>query len=300
MIVIVNDSIRGVVSNEEILWSRLEKNLPNCIGVSLGQLEIPLEDKLASLKPDLVIQNANLGKISNYKTISFLQDPLLEMRKYFEPLSVRLKAKIRGRQTFSDRIKKQLESFHGSIKVTNSNFMANMYKKMGSFEVIHLGVDHDLFKPLNKDELKKKYHIPDDRTVKIFVGSQNLIKGFEKIKKMIQGDTRIYWILVLKDSKLESGHNYTTFYQVSQNNLAELYNCADQLVSKSLLESFGLAMVEAMFCNIPVDAPKTGIFWDWSPSFNNPRKEALDYGLDKNTWINKWKKFVSKCTQNCQ
>ena len=56
--------------------------------------------------------------------------------------------------------------------------------------------------------------------------------------------------------------------KVSQKVLAELYNSADLCVSRSITESFGLALVEAMFCDVPVDVPKIGVFWDWDFFFS--------------------------------
>lgn len=284
--------MRGVVSNEEVFWSILQKNIPECIGIGTADLDIPIETKLAEIKPSLVIQNANLGKVSNYKTISFLQDPALEMKKHFESFQTRIRAKIRGRETLTTRLKKQIESFEGSTRVTNSNYMVNMYKKYGDFHVIPMGVDNDLFRPLDKKEMRKKYGIPPDSKVNIFVGSTHPVKGFSKIQKMIQDDSRIFWILVLKDVSMPAGHNYAVFHKVPHSQLVELYSCADLCVSRSVTESFGLAMVEAMFCDVPVDTTKVGVFWDWQPDFLHPRKSAFDFGLDKNTWMNRWKGLV--------
>lgn len=256
---------------------------------------VELENKLDELNPLLIIQNANLGRITTkYKTISFLQDPLIEIRKYFHPLHLRVRARIRGRITISNKIEQQMNSLRESIRVTNSNYMANMYKKAGTFKVIPMGVDHELFRPMDKQYVRRKYGIPNDRRVNIFVGSQHPVKGFDKIQRMIQ-DGSTFWVLVLKDSQLEPGHNYTAFYRVSQDVLAELYNCADMCIARSVTESFGLSTIEAMFCNIPVDATKTGIFWDWHPEFKEPRKEALEYGLDKYTWMKNWTDFVNSC-----
>ncbi len=297
MIVVVNDSIRGVVSNEETFWSFLEKEMPDCKGISLSELDVSLENKLIELNPDIIIQNANLGKISNYKTISFLQDPIIEMKEKFDSFELRIKSKIRGRETYSDRINNQLKSLETSIKVTNSNYMANMYKNIGKFKVIPMGVDHELFTPLNKKELRKKYKIPLDRKVNIFVGSQHSVKGFSEIQKMIQEEPDTFWILVFKDSKIENGHNFVCFEKLSQDILVELFNCADLCVSRSITESFGLALVEAMFCDVPVDVPKIGIFWDWEPDFNNPRKAALEFRLDKDSCMKNWKEFVNSCIE---
>jgi len=294
LIVILNDYIRGTVSNEETFWSRLEEELDNTVAISTAKLDVPLNEKLRELNTELVIQNANWGKLSEYKTISFLQDPFFEMKKIFEPFWLKMRLKIRKRESIDDKIKLQLESLKDSIKITNSNFMAKMYEKAGKFQVISMGVDHELFKPLNKERLRRKYNLPQNKKIKIFVGSTHKIKGFEIIKKMISEDTSSFWILVLKDTDIGPGHNFITFTKISQPTLVELYNCADLFVSRSLVESFGLAAVEAMFCDLPVDTTKTGVFWDWEPNMNNPREEVMKKGFDKNTWMNNWKNLVKQ------
>jgi glycosyltransferase involved in cell wall biosynthesis len=294
MILIITDNIRGVVSNEETLWSVLEKNIPESKGISINSLKIPIKEKIDEVKPDLILQNANLGKISNYKTISFLQDPFIEMIKKCQPMSMFVRAKLRGRETFQDKLKKQKESLENSIRVTNSNYMSNMYNEIGDFKVLPLGVDSDLFHQMDKIQMRDKYNIPNDRTVKIFVGSQHLVKGFQKIIKMINEDPAIFWILVLKDNKIPDGHNYKVFSKISQNVLAELYNCADVCVSKSITESFGLSLVEAMFCNIPVEVPKIGIFWDWDANMEKPREAVFGKKLDMNSFIDNWKMLLKK------
>ena len=295
MILIVHDSIIGVESNQEIFWSRIGKEFKDTVSISTSKLNVPLEEKIKGLNPDLVIQSAILGKLTNYKTISFVQNPWPEMRRLLESPITRMWMKFRGRNPFYDMMMAlQNESLKDSVKVANSNFTAKMYHKVGKFKVIPMGVDHELFKPMDKKELRKKHNLPTDKTIKIFVGSTHPVKGWKHIKKMIQEDTSCYWILVLKDGDIGSGHNFVTFYKISQDILAELYNCADLLVAKSVVESFGLAVVEAMMCDLPVDVTKTGVFWDWDPDMNNPRDEAIKKGLDKYTWMKNWREFVSE------
>ena len=294
MIVIVPPFIRGVESNQEIFWSRIEKEFKDSVTIDTAKLNISLQQKLIELKPDLVISVSDVGKISDYKTISFVENPFLHMNKSCNSFLLKMRLKIRKRQSYATKTQLQIESLKDSIKVTNSNFMAEMYHKVGKFKVIPMGVDHELFRPMDKKELRKKYGLPMNKTIKIFVGSTHKVKGWKHIKKMIQEDTSCYWILVLKDVDISSGHNFVTFCKVSQNILAELYNCADLLVAKSVVESFGLAVVEAMMCDLPVDVTKTGVFWDWEPDMNNPRDEAMKKGLDKYTWMKNWREFVSE------
>ena len=271
-----------------MFWEVLIENIPNSKGIDFDSLTVPIKEKLDELKPDWIIQNALLGKISDYKTISFLQDPYIEMIKKCQPMSLYWRARLRGRQTMQDKLKKQKESLENSIRVTNSNYMSDMYSELGDFTVIPLGVNSELFHPMDKIQTRKKYNIPKDKTVKIFVGSQHPVKGFDKIIRMINESPNVFWILVLKDKKIPDGHNYKVFVKISQKILSELYNCADICVSRSVTESFGLALVEAMFCNIPVDVPKIGIFWDWDPDIENARVEAFKKKLDIDSFIKRW------------
>ena len=288
MNLIINHNLRGTVSNERMFWEVLIENIPNSKGIDFDSLTVPIKEKLDELKPDWIIQNALLGKISDYKTISFLQDPYIEMIKKCQPMSLYWRARLRGRQTMQDKLKKQKESLENSIRVTNSNYMSDMYSELGDFTVIPLGVNSELFHPMDKIQTRKKYNIPKDKTVKIFVGSQHPVKGFDKIIRMINESPNVFWILVLKDKKIPDGHNYKVFVKISQKILSELYNCADICVSRSVTESFGLALVEAMFCNIPVDVPKIGIFWDWDPDIENARVEAFKKKLDIDSFIKRW------------
>ena len=191
MNLIINNSIRGAVSNEDTLWSVLEENISNSKGVDFDSLKIPIKEKLDELKPELIIQNANLGKILDYKTISFLQDPYIEMIKKCQSVSMYWRAKLRGRHTMQDKLKNK-ESLENSIRVTNSNHMSNMYSELGDFTVMPLGVNSELFHSMDKIQMRKKYNIPKDKTVKIFVGSQHPVKGFDKITKMINENPNIF------------------------------------------------------------------------------------------------------------
>ena len=86
--------------------------------------------------------------------------------------------------------------------------------------------------------------------------------------------------------------NVKIFNQVTQKTLAELYNCADIYIGKSRVESLWLTPIEAMFCDIPIDVTKTGIFYDWRLLNLKPRNEAIKKGLDQETMIKHWEKLV--------
>ena len=302
-ILIINDSIRGVVSNEETFWSVLSKRLPNCQAIALKDFRGDIEEYIKSVSPKVVIFNSILGDIkipSNVKKIVLLQDNFVAMdKKIPKTLKQKISKIIKGRNHFYPlSIKKQKEAINNSdITVAVSRDIASSYD-VGA-KVIPIGVDSELFKPLNKEKLRIKYQIPN-KFVKIFVGSTNLVKGFDVLRKEIKNDEESFYILVLKDKKTINlpYKNIKIFQRIPQTILAELYNCADKFVGRSRVETLWLTPIEAMFCNIPIDITRVGIFADWYPNNKNPRQEVFQKGLDAETMIKKWRDLIESVDKN--
>jgi len=185
---------------------------------------------------------------------------------------------------------------NADVIVANSKNTANSYG-LNKVEIIPVGTDADLFKSLpHKDALKKKYGIPENRRIKIFVGSTHKVKGFDILKEEIKNDKESFYILVLKDKFIPGlkFSNAKIFQRISQNVLVELHNCADVYVGRSRVETLWLGPIEAMFCGVPVDVTKAGFFADWQPKNKNPRLEAFEAGLDKETMIKKWRSLIER------
>jgi len=298
-ILILNENIYGTISNEETFWSILAESLSNCKTIALNDFRGDIEDYISKNSPDVLIFNSILGDIQTPKStkkIVLLQDNFLAMGKILHGKLRRIASKIIrfGNDFYSQNIKKQkLALSSADLVVAVSQDIADWYNIKA--KVIPIGVNSDLFKPIDRISLRKKYGIPIDKFVKIYVGSIHSVKGWDIIKKEIKNDEDNFYILVLKDKKIPeiSFKNIKVFNKVSQQSLAELYNCANIFVGRSRVESLWLTPVEAMFCNVPVDVTRTGIFTDWSPESKNPRKEALKRGLDKQTMIRMWKELIA-------
>lgn len=298
-ILLINDYIYGAVSNEVTFLSVLSEELSDCQSIALKDFKGNIEEYIKGVSPKVVIFNSILGDIkvpSNVKKIALLQDNFVAMdQKIPKTLRQKISKIIKGRNYFySLSIKKQKEAINNSdITVAVSQDVAISYNT--DAKVIPIGVDSELFKPLDKEELRIKYQIPK-RFVKIFVGSTSLVKGFDILEKEIQKDKRCFYILVFKDKKIPSRFyrwtNVKIFQRVSQCTLAELYNCSDIFIGKSRVETLWLAPIETMFCNVPVDITNVGIFADWYPENKNPRQEAFQKGLDKETMIRKWEDLI--------
>ncbi len=135
--------------------------------------------------------------------------------------------------------------------------------------VIHLGVDHGLFRPIEKARSRTKLHLPSDKKILLNVGSEEprknvstLIRAFAKIARNIP-DT----ILIRVGSpgskevaRLISSNGISekvSYYKLSRQALPYLYCAADSLILPSWYEGFGLPLLESMACGCPVIASNT-------------------------------------------
>jgi len=298
-ILLINDYIYGAVSKEDTFWSVLSKELSDCQVIALKNFKGNIEKYVKTISPKVIIFNSILGDIntpSNVKKIVLLQDNFVAMdQKMPKTFKQKISKIIKGKNHFySLSIKKQKEAINNSdITVAVSHGVARSYN--ADAKIIPIGVNSNLFKPLNRERLRIKYQIPN-KFVKIFVGSTNLVKGFDLLKKEIKNDKESFYILVLKDKRTINlpYKNIRIFQRIPQTTLAELYNCADKFVGRSRVETLWLTPIEAMFCNIPIDVTPVGIFADWYPKNKNPRQEAFQKELDKKTMIRKWKDLIEK------
>ncbi len=152
-------------------------------------------------------------------------------------------------------------------------------------EVVTPGVDHTIFKPRDKHEVRKQLGIPLDRKVIVFAGRIDPIKGITVLIEalgnlrathaefhecvctyLIGGDIEKdeFWELpeVVKIQSLIKKHNIDCCVEFigakPHDELALYYTAADVVVAPSLYESFGLSTLEAMAAGSTVVASKVG------------------------------------------
>jgi glycosyltransferase involved in cell wall biosynthesis len=128
------------------------------------------------------------------------------------------------------------------------------------------GVDLTLFKPLIRDEVRAKWQV----TGKLLISVGNLIelKGHHIILEALaslpdfnlfivgKGDWQTQLLKLADDLQV---HDRVRFVgEILQNELAELYTCADALVLASSREGWPNVLLEAMACGTPVIATDAG------------------------------------------
>lgn len=133
-------------------------------------------------------------------------------------------------------------------------------------KVVHLGVDTNMFKPMDKAKARKKLGLPQDKKIILHVSSEEprknvsgLIKAFYKFTKknpnafLIRvGEKRASTERLIRELGLEKKVLY--YEHVSKEELALLYNSSDVFALPSFYEGFGLPVLEAMACGVPVIA----------------------------------------------
>ncbi len=299
-LLLVNEHIYGQVSGEETFWSVLGKALPGAETLALSTFSGDVKEYVQKYDPDVIIYNSLLGNLdvpAKTKKIVLLQDNFIAM-DHLLPKTFKQKVGrfFRGKNSFFKKtVQKQREAIRNAHRVV---CVSEDIKRSYGVEakVIPIGVDPELFHPIDKTTIRKKYTIPDHQNVKIFVGSTHLVKGFDILLEEIKNNPKTFYIIVLKDAELPiiNFSNVKIFNRVSQRQLAELYSCADVFIGCSRVETLWLAPIEAMFCGVPVDVTPAGIFADWRPDNKQPRQEAFEKGLDKASMVKKWQELLAE------
>lgn len=151
-----------------------------------------------------------------------------------------------------------LRWFHDPSSAVMVSTPALMHGLMrhGFTNLVHWGrgVDTERFKPESRD------HAGIERPLYLYVGRLAVEKNIEAFLEMSLPGTK--WVIGDGPQRagLEKRYPSVRFLGVrSHDNLAHYYNCADVLVFPSKTDTFGLVMLEAMACGVPVAAyPVTG------------------------------------------
>lgn len=117
--------------------------------------------------------------------------------------------------------------------------------------VIPPGVDHKIFKPMDKKKARERLGLPTNKTLLLFVGRLEKIKGIDVIskayEKLIKLNKKNIELLIIGGRK-----------RIPYSNLSDYYGAADLLIVPSFAESFGLSALEGMASMLPIVASDIG------------------------------------------
>jgi len=162
--------------------------------------------------------------------------------------------------------------------VTCSKFGYEQLKNFGLHSTyIPYSVDSEIFKPMDKKAMRRKYGIPEDGFVFGMVAANKDLpprKSFQEVmdafKMFLAKHSDAYLYLnvpigsptgfpILEYAKIIGiaervlhNPNYSLFFKFGKKEVAEIINCFDVSLNPSISEGFGLNIIEAQSCGIPV------------------------------------------------
>jgi glycosyltransferase involved in cell wall biosynthesis len=259
---------------EDTFWTWFEREFPS------SSFETPdyLRDE------DILLRYSTLGFLPiEGKQVALCWELYPEMKRYFQTnLWDGTIAKVNQTAKYS------------TYRTVATEMTVADYDQFGKVEVIPIGVNTDLFKPLNKKrELRDKYNLPSNKKIGIWIGTNHPMKGYCELLKYASMNPDICWIVVWKwqmeASEMEGAVNYV---QIPQAQISELVNTSDFFLSTSKLRPYYMAEWEAMACDIPF-VFLGGAEREFVPS-SNPRSDVFRLAWDRPSVKEKWINFFQK------
>ena len=155
--------------------------------------------------------------------------------------------------------------------IANSQWLAELadrsriVRACGRSRVITPGIDTEVFRPQDKGQCRVELGIPPDAFV-IAAGAASLTdinKNIPWLLEQLAGLSELEDVLVVLAGEgtleIPVGLNVRLTGGITDRiKRAMLFSAADVFVSASLMETYGLTLIEAMSCGIPVVAFRTG------------------------------------------
>jgi len=121
--------------------------------------------------------------------------------------------------------------------------------------VIYGGIDHDRFKPMDRDECKLCFNLDRNKKHILSIMSTFDIKGFEPYKRQDVANKVINQVYRCRD---DVAVTYLGEKYIPDHLLPLFYNCFDVLLYPSEYTTFEFPVLEAMACGVPVVCLNTG------------------------------------------
>lgn len=171
------------------------------------------------------------------------------------------------------RILKSCKNIISISKYVKNQMIKSTSIKEEKFKILYNSINTEIFKPLNINDvlqIKKKYNIPLDKKIILFVGRLCKDKGIDQLIKAQRMLEKDYFLLIvgsnfyktnivsdfekelinqtedIKDNIIFTGY-------IDYKDIANIYNCADVIVLPSMWdEPAGMTIIEGMACKKPV------------------------------------------------
>ena len=171
-----------------------------------------------------------------------------DLKYFFGHLGDRMGGRGKGKIAVSQAVREELYKYYGFRTVS----------------VVNHGIDTTFFRKIEETTpLRKQWNIPPDAFVGIFVGRWEIGKGTDILEEVSRLHPDITWLFVIGPSEcLLRRDNIRVIQNADMKTLRELYSLSDFMLMPSCYEGFGMTIIEAMACKLPVICTRVGIAKD--------------------------------------
>jgi alpha-1,6-mannosyltransferase len=219
-------------------------------------------DRLMSLEPDLIEVGDAYGPA--WAALRAGQKAGVPVVGFYHSDLVRLTASRLGSAAgaVAARYVRQLYR-QFDLVLAPSHYVAGRLRDIGVDGVIRqpLGVDTEIFHPRRRDPaLRRQLGIPEDARLLVFAGRFSAEKNVPLLLQAFRKLGAPYHLLLVGGGmRIRARKNVTVLgYQSNEHKLARLIASSDALVHAGTQETFGLVVLEAMSCGIPVVGVQEG------------------------------------------
>lgn len=180
----------------------------------------------------------------------------------------------------SDQIIEKIILKKTDLIVSDSHLTYNLLKKSypkfnNKLKIVNVGVDTNRFSFNKKNKIRKFYNIPSDSLIFFQPGGARskrkgsiyLFKALGKLRNkykfkcIVSGESREFsWRKAFNNSIISNNiqDNIILSNEIPYNSLQDYYSVADIVLFPSTFEGFGIPVLEALSCERPLIATKTG------------------------------------------
>lgn len=167
--------------------------------------------------------------------------------------------------------KKYFTSLKNLTIITPSDWLNNLVKQsfMWKYDVITVNnrIDRSIFKPNIDKSVLKKYNIPNDKKIILWVANiweeRKWLKVFKEMARKID-DSYLIVLVWLNDKQIKELPSNIIWIKRTSNidELVTLYTRSNVFVNPSQEETFSLVTIEAMACKTKVVVLDTSAVWE--------------------------------------
>lgn len=152
-------------------------------------------------------------------------------------------------------VQKSLAKLTGIISVSTENkriLVENRYFREEDIEVFFNGVDHSIFCPGDKLELRRKYGFPEDAFIGAYTGAFNDDKGVLRAQEAAVKAGNTPMIFVGGGANKPEGSNILFCGKLQHEKIPDYLSMADFFILPTKAEGCCNAIIEAMACGLPI------------------------------------------------